>query len=302
MIGAEKGESVMSMLLALLTGAVISVMVAVNGELTACVGTYLAAVIIHIVGTIFSYLLCRVKKTPLFRREGLPLWAYLGGVIGVLTTIFNAAAFGHISMTSIVALGLLGQSVAAAFIDGFGLLGMPKRHLGKETWAGLAISGVGVAVMLDASVTAEMIAVLLSLGAGVSTVLSRTVNARLAKKAGALAGSFYNHLIGLPCCIVICLLLTDFQTAAFTMPAPWMLCGGMMGVLVVMLCNHILQKLPALRLTLLSFLGEIFTGFVIDLVRRQEISGGLLWGSILCAVGFLTTVLWQVWGEKRRKA
>ena len=190
-------------------------------------------------------------------------------------------------MTSIVALGLLG---------------MPKRHLGKETWVGLAISGVGVAVMLDASVTAEMIAVLLSLGAGVSTVLSRTVNARLAKKAGALAGSFYNHLIGLPCCIVICLLLTDFRTAAFTMPAPWMLCGGMMGVLVVMLCNHILQKLPALRLTLLSFLGEIFTGFVIDLVRRQEISGGLLWGSILCAVGFLTTVLWQVWGEKRRKA
>ena len=179
---------------------------------------------------------------------------------------------------------------------------MPKRHLGKETWVGLAISGVGVAVMLDASVTAEMIAVLLSLGAGVSTVLSRTVNARLAKKAGALAGSFYNHLIGLPCCIVICLLLTDFRTAAFTMPAPWMLCGGMMGVLVVMLCNHILQKLPALRLTLLSFLGEIFTGFVIDLVRRQEISGGLLWGSILCAVGFLTTVLWQVWGEKRRKA
>lgn len=277
----------MGMLLALLTGAVISVMVAVNGELTACVGTYLAALIIHIVGTIFSYLLCRVKKTPLFRREGLPLWAYLGGVIGVLTTIFNAAAFGHISMTSIVALGLLG---------------MPKRHLGKETWVGLAISGVGVAVMLDASVTAEMIAVLLSLGAGVSTVLSRTVNARLAKKAGALAGSFYNHLIGLPCCIVICLLLTDFRTAAFTMPAPWMLCGGMMGVLVVMLCNHILQKLPALRLTLLSFLGEIFTGFVIDLVRRQEISGGLLWGSILCAVGFLTTVLWQVWGEKRRKA
>ena len=104
----------MSMLLALLTGAIISVMVAVNGQLKACVGTYLAAVIIHIVGTIFSYILCRVKKTPIFRREGLPFWVYLGGVIGVLTTIFNASAFGHISMTSIVALGLLGQSAAAA--------------------------------------------------------------------------------------------------------------------------------------------------------------------------------------------
>lgn len=68
----------MGMLLALLTGAVISVMVAVNGELTACVGTYLAAVIIHIVGTIFSYLLCRVKKRRSFGARGFhsgPIWA-----------------------------------------------------------------------------------------------------------------------------------------------------------------------------------------------------------------------------------
>ena len=44
----------MSMLLALLTGAVISIMVSINGGLTACVGEYTAAVVIHAVGTAFA--------------------------------------------------------------------------------------------------------------------------------------------------------------------------------------------------------------------------------------------------------
>ena len=47
----------MSMLLALLTGAVISIMVSINGGLTACVGEYTAAVVIHVVGTAFALIL-----------------------------------------------------------------------------------------------------------------------------------------------------------------------------------------------------------------------------------------------------
>ena len=52
----------MSMLLALLTGAVISIMVSINGGLTACVGEYTAAVVIHVVGTAFALILCLIRR------------------------------------------------------------------------------------------------------------------------------------------------------------------------------------------------------------------------------------------------
>ncbi len=117
----------MSMLLALLTGAVISIMVSINGGLTACVGEYTAAVVIHVVGTVFALILCLIRREKIFARRHAPAWAYLGGVIGVLTTFFNNFAFGRISVTSLTALGLLGQTMTAALMDGLGLLGMPRR-------------------------------------------------------------------------------------------------------------------------------------------------------------------------------
>ena len=172
----------MSMLLALLTGAVISIMVSINGGLTACVGEYTAAVVIHVVGTAFALILCLIRREKIFARRHAPAWTYLGGVIGVLTTFFNNFAFGRISVTSLTALDLLGQTMTAALI-------------------------------------------------------SRTVNARLSQKASALTGSFFNHLTGLPCCLLLCLLAGGTALKASAAPAPWMLCGGMLGVTVVLLLN-----------------------------------------------------------------
>ena len=95
-------------MLSLLTGVVIAVMVAVNGGLSQHYGIFIAAVIIHIVGVLFAFFLCVVLKRKISFKK-LPLWLYTGGAIGVLTTVFNNFAFGRISMTSIVALGLLGR-------------------------------------------------------------------------------------------------------------------------------------------------------------------------------------------------
>lgn len=62
----------MSMLLALLTGAVISIMVSINGGLTACVGEYTAAVVIHVVGTAFALILCLIRREK-YLPVGMPL-------------------------------------------------------------------------------------------------------------------------------------------------------------------------------------------------------------------------------------
>jgi len=82
----------------MLAGVVISVMVSLNGGLTASYGSYTAAVIIHIVGVIFAASLCVIRKEHIKIRSQAPLWAYLGGAIGVLTTLFNNYAFGRVTI------------------------------------------------------------------------------------------------------------------------------------------------------------------------------------------------------------
>lgn len=119
------------------TGLLIAGMIAINGELTAAVGVYAAAVIIHIVGLACTGGILLARRAPLFPQGRPPLHLLLGGVIGLLTTVFNNAAFGHISVSAILALGLLGQSVTSLLIDHFGWLSMPKRPFLPWKMAGL---------------------------------------------------------------------------------------------------------------------------------------------------------------------
>ena len=77
-----------------------------------------------------------------------------------------------------------------------------------------------------------------------------------------------------------------------------MLCGGMLGVTVVLLLNITVPRIAAFRLTLLSFLGQIFTGLAIDLALGQNISGGLFWGGVICAAGFLVSMLIEMHNKK----
>ena len=114
-------------MLSLLTGVVIAVMVAVNGGLSQHYGIFIAAVIIHIVGVLFAFFLCVVLKRKISFKK-LPLWLYTGGAIGVLTTVFNNFAFGRISMTSIVALGLFGQTVQSIVLDFLAWKSIPSKN------------------------------------------------------------------------------------------------------------------------------------------------------------------------------
>ncbi len=96
-------------LLSFLSGILLAVMIQINGGLSGQFGAYHAALYVHIVGSVFAALLLLLKRHRLSGVKGLPLWMYLGGIIGVLTTVFNNLAFSHISLTSIVALGCSGN-------------------------------------------------------------------------------------------------------------------------------------------------------------------------------------------------
>lgn len=295
----------MYQLLCLLTGVLIAVMVTINGQLTLVYGVFAAAVIIHIVGTLASFLACKISKTPIRAKEKLPLWMYMGGAIGVCNTLSNAFAYGKISMTSIVALGLLGQTLTALVIDNFGLMGMPKHPVRKGSLAGLLLSFVGIFVMMDSSVGSAAAAVVISFGGGITTVLSRTVNARLSQHVGALAGSFINHVVGLPVTVVICMAIVPGALSAVLpnfVPVPYIYVGGIMGVCSVILYNVTVPRVAAFQLTMLGFVGQVFMSIAIDLLLQNDYAQVTFIGGLLVAAGVaLNMVLDHVLEHKTAK-
>lgn len=289
--------------LSLFVGIIIAMMVAINGELTAYYGMFIAAIIIHIVGSLFAYLTIKFTKQNLQLNQTIPLWFYLGGALGVVTTFCNNFAFGKISLTSIIAIGLLGQTVTSLLIDTFGLLGMKKYPFQKYTLVGLSLALLGMIMMLDSSTTSGLLAVILSFIAGISIVTSRTCNARLADRIGLLPSSLVNHLVGLPICIVLFLVL-DTSKLSSLLPfshSPWIYLGGVLGVATVLLFNLLVPRVAALPLTILSFIGQIFTSMVLDLILLHTYDTTTFVASVVIALGIVINMLFALFLPIKQK-
>lgn len=278
--------------LSLLTGVVIAVMIVINGQLTLIYGMVLSTVIIHIVGTIFSYLLCKATKNNIKLDYKIPKWIYIGGAVGVLTTVFNNFAFGKISMTSIVALGLFGQSVSSLLIDNFGLLGMKKYPMKKSSIVGIAFASIGIVFMLDSSMGSALIAVIVSFFAGVTVVVSRTINARLSSHIGEVQTSFMNHVVGLVVSIALIFIFGIGDTSKIEISRNlFIYIGGLFGVMTVLLSNITVPKVPAFNLTLLIFIGQVFTGVVVDLLMNNDFSEATFVGGVIITIGILINTI-----------
>ena len=278
-------------LLSLLMGIMITIMVAVNGGLTGFYGLYTATVIIHVVGLIIISVAVFVKREKFF--PGKYSWfLYLGGAIGVFTTLANNISFGRISVSAIMALGLLGQTVTGLFIDQYGLFGMKQHRFTKDKLIGLALILAGIGAMLNSF---EMLAVSVSFLAGVAIVMSRTFNAKLADLTSMRVSTFYNYFIGLIVSVMVFLILGRgeivFVEFAFS-PSWYIYLGGALGVCVVFLSNIVVVKVSAFYLTLLIFIGQVFSGVVVDAFISQAISMRNVIGGVLVALGlFINLVL-----------
>lgn len=280
-------------LLSLLSGALIAVMVSINGELTVWGGAYLSCVIIHLVGSLFAtgYLLLRGKLKGIWRQG--PFWFYLGGILGVVTTFSNNLAFGHLSITAMLGIGLLGQSVAGLVIDQFGLFQMPRRPFSAFRCWGLLLLVLGGLVMILPLSSTPLFAVMLSFLAGASIVLTRAVNGGLSVKIGAMQSSLVNHLVGLLASLLLLFLLGRGDLPALLGPwaSPVIYIGGIFGVLVVMLTNFTSQRTLSLYWSMSVFVGQIFTGLFMDYLFTGQFSEKNLLGGGLVLLGLITNLL-----------
>ena len=279
--------------LSLLAGALISLAVAFNGGLSGHYGLYLATVIIHIIGLIFITILVFIHKDRI-RHKIQPWHFYAGGFLGVIIVVFTNAAFSRISVSAILALGLLGQCIGGIIFDQYGLLGMPKTPFTRRKWLGITLIVMGIVPMINSF---EIIAVLLAFGAGLLVLVARTLNANLSEVTSVQTGTFYNYVFGLIGSVIALFLLGRGDISSFsfdlaTSANHWYLyLGGILGVVFISIVNFSVKKITAFYLTLLLFIGQIFSGIIVDVILTGELAVLNLIGGTLVALGLCVDLI-----------
>lgn len=133
-----------------------------------------------------------------------------------------------------------------------------------------------------------MIYVLFAILCGVTNVLSRSVNFVLSQKIGMYQSTFFNYVFGLIGSILILLISGEtfklFSASSYN--APWYVyAGGLVGVAVVTLLSYLSAKVSSFYLTLLSFVGQLFTGIIIDGLLTGQMSVYKVIGGFLVLIG-----------------
>lgn len=145
------------------------------------------------------------------------------------------------------------------------------------------------------------VAVLATALSGLTIVLNRIINSSLAQRIGIFQSTLYNYITGL--FVSVLFALVSKETGVWsglewgTVPL-WAYLGGFVGVNVIVLSSYLTPRISAFYLTLLLFVGQLFTGIVIDFFNAGEFSPGKLIGGIF-VLGGLTYNL--VYDQKSKK-
>ena len=134
-------------ILALVIGALISIMISFNSGLEGYVGSTYSVVIIHAVGLISILIVAAVKKEKIVIKEAIPVYLFLGGIFGVMLTLVNIITIGGIGVALTTALAVFGQLVFSSLVDHFGLFGLTKYEFNPKKLVGFFIVLCGLVIM-----------------------------------------------------------------------------------------------------------------------------------------------------------
>lgn len=133
-----------------------------------------------------------------------------------------------------------------------------------------------------------MLYILVAILSGITNVISRSVNFVLSDKIGVYQSTFFNYIFGLIGSFILLVISGEtfklFTASSYS--APWIVyVGGLVGVAVVSLQVFLSSKVSSFYLTLLLFVGQLFTGIIIDCVSTGKISVYQIIGGVLVIVG-----------------
>ncbi|MDD3611803.1 MAG: DMT family transporter, partial [Eubacteriales bacterium] len=99
---------------------------------------------------------------------------------------------------------------------------------------------------------------------------------------------FINHLVGLPFTLALAVFIPSNDISLLAQspsPQAWIYFGGLLGVIVIYVMNVAVPKISSFRMTLLAFIGQVFIGIILDLIRDSDYSPATFYGGLIVAAG-----------------
>ena len=131
-----------------------------------------------------------------------------------------------------------------------------------------------------------LIYILVAILSGVSIVVSRIINSRLGDEIGVFQSTFYNFLTGLLFSMIILFFSSENMNISSEVLSSTPIIaylGGLIGVISITLSNYVAPKISAFYMALLIFIGQLFTGIIIDYFTLGQLSiGKAIAGITLC--------------------
>ena len=136
----------LAVMLTAATGGLIALQAPINGNLGRAIGTWQAAFLSFLIGTIALAVVAALAKGGMARlgEAGGVSWIYLtGGVLGAIYITSVIVTVGTLGAGGVVAATIAGQLAISVVVDQFGLLGVERQPITVAKVAGVALLAAG---------------------------------------------------------------------------------------------------------------------------------------------------------------
>jgi transporter family-2 protein len=134
-----------ALLLSAFAGMLVAMQPPINSKLGSAVGTFAAATISFLVGTIALFVVALiVGGNHVGALKDVPWWYFAGGFIGAVFVASSLVTVRTLGAGGVVAATIAGQLVGSVVIDQFGLLGLAKQPLTVAKAVGIVLLAAGV--------------------------------------------------------------------------------------------------------------------------------------------------------------
>jgi transporter family-2 protein len=134
-----------ALLLSAFAGMLVAMQPPINSKLGGAVGTFAAATISFMVGTVVLFVVAIASGgSHVGGLRGVPWWYFAGGFIGAVFVASSLVTVRTLGAGGVVAATIAGQLTGSVVIDQFGLLGLDKQPLNVGQVAGIVLLAAGV--------------------------------------------------------------------------------------------------------------------------------------------------------------
>lgn len=308
----------MYVVLAIVTGGLVSVMIQANGELQSLAGALPALLAIHLsglvttgayvgttaAGSVVAHRL-RASFRPLaaLTRRGAspspaaarrssrnsPLWFLTAGILGIVAVFINNEVYRHGGVVLTLMGTLAGQTMAAQFLEKTRWF---DRRLSPPLQRLLALLFILPGTVLIGLWSRAGIAwVLISWIPGGVLMIQQMMNARNTIRFGSKTMLLFNYASALTALGLLVAtspsLVSGAVAAVSAAPIPVICGGGFLGVMVVGFSSFLFARAPALQVVLGMYAGQIAVGIVLDTLSARPLTLVNVAGVTMVVIGLL---------------